>query len=112
METDCALLNSPKRVGVSVLNSINATTSKPSQIRIVNKSSEKIVGKLGDTIAALAIQNNAAEGIWISQHNTTNDESYPDFYIGDTGMAIALLRIGLSIGSFRWQRYDNTMTTR
>lgn len=51
---------------------------------------------LGRSVAGLAHWSSQGPGVWLSRHPFTRGEQYRDLYMGDAGIALALLRIGLS----------------
>ncbi len=55
----------------------------------------KLVESLGLSLLSLADRSGRSPRMWTSQHPSTRGEQYRDFYMGDSGIAYSLLRIGL-----------------
>lgn len=50
-------------------------------------------------VMRLATQDDSGHPIWISRHPLTRDQHYSDLQLGDAGVALALLRVGLALSS-------------
>jgi serine/threonine protein kinase len=57
------------------------------------------VQRTAQAIVRLAQPDEDGHPVWVSRHPTTRGQHYADLHLGDAGIALALLRIGLSLES-------------
>jgi serine/threonine protein kinase len=80
----------------------------------------KHLERAAHSVIRLAAQDDNGHPIWVSRHPLTRDQHYSDLQLGDAGVALALLRVGLALSSIDlvehaveaasglWQRLSNT----
>jgi serine/threonine protein kinase len=60
---------------------------------------KEYLGRAAQAVQRLSVQDESGHPIWISRHPLTRDQHYSDLQLGDAGVALALLRVGLALSS-------------
>lgn len=55
--------------------------------------------RAAQSVLRLATQDESGHLVWVSRHPLTRDQHYSDLQLGDAGVALALLRVGLALAS-------------
>jgi serine/threonine protein kinase len=58
----------------------------------------RLVCEVATSIASMAERGGGGGGLWVSRHPTSFRQSHRDLYMGDAGIGLGLLRIGLAAG--------------